>query len=194
MRTASYLSFLIFIAALFSRTAVQNYYSLSFLQEHGLSILFTSGSSFWYLNIVNGLFVLLLVMLCIESIKMHGWWAPFRIFFYSVLSIFMASITLIVLILIIAASILYIAYKIIKWFMSSRRRIKVDEANDDTNEKLNNTYRSFRAELYEWEKERKAIRPVKKEKRKKPVIKRSRKKIERDPSPLNDDFPRIHPD
>lgn len=195
LRTASYLSFLVFLAALFSRRAVESYYSLSFLQEQGIAALFTSGSSFWYLNMVNALFIGLFIMICIESIRMHGWLSPVRIVLYTSLSLLMASLSLSILTLIIAVSLLYVAYKIIKWFMTSSRRVKVENHDDDdTREKFNNTYRMFRADLYEWERDRKTERKASREVKKKPVIRRKRKKIVRKPVEKSNDFPRIYPD
>ena len=108
----------------------------------------------------------------------------------------MAYTSLMVLALIISFTILYICYKIIKFFMSSNRSRKVDiDDDDDPQDKLNNAYRRFRAELYEWERERKSILRAEKEERK-TVIKRKRPKIERKPKKryVDDDIPRIHPE
>jgi hypothetical protein len=186
---------MIFLAALFNRSEFINYYSVSYIAENGISVFVTSGSTFWYLNMVHGFYILLFALICIESVRMHALWSPVRILIYSILSALMASITLIALILIIAVSILYLVYKIIRWFMKSNRRIKVDHADDDgPQEKLNNRYRIFRAELYEWERERKQNRDVRKTEKKKPVIRRKRKKIVRKPVEKQDDYPRIYPD
>ena len=198
LRTSSYLSLLLFIAILFSSSDVVNYYSFSFYAENGISALFSSGTGFWYLNMVNLLFLGLIAVISFESIKMHKWWAPIRILFYSVISILMAVVTLAVLGLIIILSLFYIAYKIIKWFMTARKRHRAHDDDDDDKspvENLNNSYRRFRAELYAWEKERSESIPAEKEK-KKPVIKRKRPKIERKPKPVpnDNDIPRFYPD
>ena len=42
LRAGSYLSLLLFIAAVFNRSAVESYYSLSTITEHGVTVLFTS--------------------------------------------------------------------------------------------------------------------------------------------------------
>lgn len=196
LRWASYISFLLFLAVLFSRTAVQEYYSWNYLSENGLMAYFTAGSGFWYLHMVNLFFLGLVTMIIIESIRMHKGWAPIRIIFYSLLSFMMAYVSIMVLVLIISFTILYICYKIIRFFMSSGRKTKVEVDNDDdTSDKLNNTYRQFRAELYEWEAERKEIRAIDKEE-KKTVIKRKRPKIKRKPRNVrkDDDIPRFHPE
>ncbi len=197
LRAGSYLSLLLFIAALFNRSAVESYYSLSAITEHGITVLFTSGSAYWYLNMLNLLFVGLFTIIIIESIRMHKGWAPVRSILYIVMSILMSLITLSVLILLIAISLLYIAYKIIKFFMTSSRRRKEAARRDDddgVSETLNNNYRIFRAELYAWEDERKAGRSSIKEE-KETIMKRKRPKIKRKPrsKPKNDDIPRFHP-
>lgn len=203
LRIASYLSLLIFIAVLFDHSAVRAYYSLSTISELGISAYFNSGSAFWYLNMVNILYLALFALISIESIRMHKWRASIRIFMYTFMSIGMAMISLAVLILVIALSLLYIAYRIIKFFMSSRKRIRRNDDDDDDDgdnptENLNNAYRRFRAELYAWEDERRLNPPVRTNKREKPVIKRKRPKIERKPKtkpePKDDEIPRIYPD
>jgi len=199
LRVASYLSILLFIAVISNRSAVQSYYSLSTITENGINILFTSGTAYWYLNMVNLLYVGLFALITIESIRMHKGWAPIRIIMYVLMSIAMAIITLAVLALIIALTILYVAYRIIKFFMSSRRRNKDHDDDDDDDsptENLNNAYRRFRAELYAWEDERRSYTPEPESKREKPVIKRERPKIKRKPrkKPSEEDIPRFHPE
>ena len=164
-------------------------------------ILFTSGSAYWYLNMVNILYLGLFALISIESIRMHGGWAPVRIIMYILMTIGMAIITLSVLILIIVISLLYIVYKIIKFFMTSSRRRKRRNQDDDdddegVSETLNNSYRRFRAELYAWEDERRDNPPKPKEKKERPKIKRKRPKIERKPktNPKDDDSPRSAPE
>ena len=194
-------TFLIFIAVLSNNAVVTKYYSYSYYAENGINALFTSGITFWYLNLLTLFFLAIITLIIIESIRMHAWYAPVRIILYSMLSFFMAVVTLMVLSLIIMITVLYIAYKIIKFlfFSSNRRRQDNDE---DVSETLNNNYRVFRAELYEWENSYKtSIRTTKRE-RKKPTIKRKRPKIERKPKPKpkpkptsgNDDIPRFYPD
>jgi len=190
LRMASYISFLFFLAVIFSRYSVQAYYSWSYFSENGILAYLDGGSAFWYLNLINLLMFGLLTMILIESIKMHKGWAPVRFIFYSLMALMMAYTSLMVLALIISFTILYICYKIIKFFMSSGRNRKIDvDDDDDTSDKLNNSYRRFRAELYEWERERKAGRVAKKQERK-TEIKRKRPKIKRKPkvTNVNDDI------
>ena len=190
LRAASYLSFLLFLAALFSRSTLENYYSWSFLTENGVMAYFT-GSGMWYLNMLNFFFLGLIAMILIESIRMHKAWAPVRFLLYTFLSFCMAYISVITMALIIAITFLYVCYKIIRFFMSSGRKTKIEMDDDDTSGKLNNTYRQFRAELYEWEAERKAERKSRRVE-KETVIKRKKPRIERKPRSrhIDDDIPR----
>ncbi len=197
LRASSYISLLFFLAALFSRKSVELYYSGTFWTENGLQAMFTSGTAFWYLNIVNALFLLVLVFIIIESIRMHRAWAPVRILMYTVFSAFMAAVTVIMLALIISVTFLYIAYRIIKFFFTSGRKVRVDtDDNDSPSEKLNNSFRRFRAELYAWEKERKTSQPEEKKEKKEPVIIRRKPRVVRKPRPVpgDDDIPRFYPD
>ena len=192
-------TFLIFIAVITNNSVVDKYYSLAYYTQNGISALFTSGVTFWYLNILTLVFLAIITLIIIESVRMHGWYAPVRIILYSTLSFFMAAITLMVLSLIITITVLYIAYKIIKFlFFSSSRKRAEEEGDEDVSDQLNNSYRRFRAELYNWENDFKSTkktvkREVKKSKitRKRPAIKRKRKpKVE----PRDDDIPRFYPD
>ena len=196
LKTSGFLSFLMFLAFLTNRTEATQYFSLQTLAEGGILTYFTSGVTFWYLNLVNLLFTAVFVLIVVESIRMHGWYTPVRIIIYTLLSALMYVLTMTVLVVIIMVTALYIAYKIIKFFMtSSRRRRQQEDDDDDASDRLNNKFRVFRAELYAWEAERITTHSSrqKKEKtevrRKRPKIKRRRK-----PRPKNDDIPRFHPD
>jgi hypothetical protein len=195
LRWASYFSFLFFLAALFSRSTIERYYSWSFLTENGIGAYFSS-SGMWYLHMLNLFFIGLVAMILVESIRMHKAWAPVRFILYTFLSVCMAYISMITIALIIAITFLYLCYKIIRFFMSSGRKTKIEVDDDDSaSDKLNNTYRQFRAELYEWEAYRKEERKSRREE-KKTVIKRKRLKIERKPRTVrkDDDIPRFHPE
>lgn len=195
LRASAYISFLLFLSIIFARKTVVAYYSWSYLKENGIAAYIEGNSSFMYLNLVNILFAALFVVIVIESIRMHGGWAPVRIIFYTLLCAMMAFVNVLVLALLISFTFLYLCYKIIKFFFTSGRRYKVDVDNDDSpSDKLNNRLRRFRAELYEWERERKETREVEKTERK-TVIKRKRPKIERKPKKktIDDDIPRIYP-
>jgi hypothetical protein len=194
-------TFLIFIAAITNNSVVNKYYSISYYTENGITALFNSGITFWYLNILSLVFLGIIVLIVIESIRMHGWYAPVRILLYTTLSFFMATVTLMVLSLIITITLLYIAYKILKFFFFSSRSTSNDDGRDeDVSDRLNNSYRRFRAELYEWESTIVSTSRTIKKKRKKPSIKRKRPKIEREKKPkketktLDDDIKRFYPD
>jgi len=194
-------TFLIFIAVLSNNSVVNKYYSYSYYAENGINALFTSGITFWYLNILSLFFLAIITLIIIESVRMHAWYAPVRIVLYSFLSFFMAAVTLMVLSLIITITVLYIAYKIIKFlFFSPSRKQSEDNDDEDVSDQLNNNYRRFRAELYDWENSYKTSNNTTKSERKKPTIKRKRPKVKRKPKPKprqkyeNDDIPRFYPD
>jgi len=195
LKTGAFLSFLMFLAFLTNKSESEAYYSLQTISESGLITYVASGVTFWYLNIINLLIITLFALIVTESIRMHNWYAPIRIVLYSLLSLFMYTLTIIVMTVIIMVTFLYIAYKIIKYLMTSSRRRKEQEDDHDVSETLNNNYRVFRAELYAWENELRSTRSsVRKEK--KTIVKRKRPTIKRKPKPKpkNDDIPRFHPD
>jgi len=198
LKTASFISVLVFIATLKSRSAVYAYFSFDFVKEGGISALFTSGNFVNFMNIIVLLYVGLFVLLCIESIKMHGVYSPVRILVYSFLSFLMADLTVIVLSVIVFITVLYVIYKIIKFlfFSSRRRRRKYDEEDDeDAGTILKGGFREFKTDLYQWEEEE-SNKPKynnqtnkKPTKRKRPKITRRRKKTVLS----EDDVPRLHP-
>ena len=195
LRASAYISFLLFLSMIFAGKTVVSYYSLSYFSENGIQAYIWGSSSFMYLNLVNFLFAALFILILIESIRMHAGWSPVRIVFYTLLCAMMAFVNVLVLALLISFTFIYLCYKIIKFFFTSARRQRVEIDDDDSpTDKLNNRFRRFRAELYEWERERKATRKVEKEERK-TVIKRKRPKIERKPKKkyIDDDIPRIYP-
>ena len=196
LKTSSFITFLLFIAVLSNGSEVESYYSFERIAEGGLMSFLTSGITFWYLNLLNVFYFTVFILIVIESIRMHHWYAPVRIIMYSVLSLIISVLTSIVLSLIILVTVLYIAYKIIKFlFFSKYRKRREEEDDEDVSETLNNNYRIFRAELYTWEDELKSTRSsIKKEK--KTIVKRKRPKIRRKPKikRKNDDIPRFHPE
>ena len=199
LKTASFISILVFIAGLKSRTAVSAYFSFEFLQEKGIIGFFTSGNFVNFMNIIVVLYVALFVLICIESIRMHGIYAPIRIIAYSMLSLFMANLTVITLSIIIFVAVVYIVIKVI-WFLffsSKRRRNYKDEDEETAGTILSGGLRDFRAELYQWEEEEKnnptiSYKPETTEttKRRRPKITRRRKRR----TNRDDDVPRLHPD
>ncbi len=199
LRTTAFISFLLFIVLLTSRSTVESYYSLKLVAENGISVLLTSGLIFWYLNILNLLYIGVFALITIESIRMQHWYAPVRIILYTVLSLLLSTLTLIVLSLIIAFTLIYMAYKIIKFLFFSRKHRRYnnkDDINDEesTSKTLKTTFRDFRSELYEWEQTRKTVTNQEK-KKKKPTIKRKRPKIVRKSKVVsNENIQRFHPD
>ncbi len=199
LKTSAFISVLLSVAILKSRSAVYDYFTLAFVKQHGFTALFTSGSFIWFLNIITLLYFVLFVLVVIESIKMHGAYSPVRIIIYTVLSFLMADLTIIVLGLIVLFSVIYIILKIIKFiFFSSKRSRHREEEDDD--ETLTETWQKgltpFKAEVKAWEQELKAgrVRRTKSKKPKhKPKIRRRKPKIKRTSS-FDDDIPRLHPD
>jgi|GEM_PF-897453 len=203
LKTSSFLSIFIFIATLKSRSTVISYYSFQFLQENEFIDLFTSGTFINFLNIITILYIALFVLICIESIKMHGVYAPARIIAYSLLCLIMANLTVITLSIIVFLTIAYLIIKVI-WFLffSSKRRKRRRNDDDDEDEETAGTilaggYRDFKADLLDWEDDDNNQPSIsipsnitKKTKRKRPKITRRRKRtIKKD-----DDIPRLHPD
>ena len=185
IKTSSFISVLVFIATLKSRSAVYSYFSLGFLENKSILGFFTSGTFVNFMNIIVLLYVALLVLVCIESIKMHGIYAPVRIAVYGFLSLFMANLTIITLSLIVFIAIVYVIIKIIVFlFTSSRRRRRnryEDEDEETVGSILGGGLQEFKTELYEWEEEEKAspninVKKESKTKRKRPKITRRRKK------------------
>jgi hypothetical protein len=194
VKTSAFLSLLVALATLNSRTAVYNYFSFEMVRQNGFSALFTSGTFTWYMNFLTLLYLALFVVITIESIKMHGIYAPVRILIFALLSVMMANLTVIVLGLIVFITIVYIAFKIIGFlFFSSRRRRNVEEPDNETRQFMQKGFSSFKEELFAWEDQAKPERKQRVEKIKPKVkIKRKRPKISRNIP--DDDIPGLHPD
>lgn len=201
LKTSSFLSVIIFIVTLGNRSAVYSYYSFEFVNTNGINALFTSGSTIMALNIITLLYLVLFAFICVESVKMHGSWAPIRIAYYSLLCLIMANLTIITLSIIIFLTLAYLAIKLI-WFLffssrKSRRRRNEDEEDEETaGTILAGGFREFKSDLYDWESEEDnqpsiSVKPKKRVKvvRKKPRITRRRKRKVSD-----DEIPRVHPD
>ena len=198
LKTASFISVSVFIATLKSRTSVYAYFSFDFVKENGISALFTSGNFVNFMNIIVLLYVGLFVLICIESIKMHGLYAPIRIFVYSLLSFLMADLTVIALSVIVFITVIYVIFKIIQFFFTSsrrRRQKEYEEEDESAGTILKGGFRVFKADLYLWEADQKNTvkhsseadtKPVK---RKRPKITRRKKTV----VPTDDDVPRLHP-
>lgn len=200
LKTASFISVLVFIAGLKSRSMVGAYFSFDFLHEKGITALFTSGNFVNFMNIIVVLYVALFVLICIESIRMHGVYAPARIIAYSMLSLFMANLTVITLSIIVFIAVVYVIFKVIKFlFFSSKKNKHEDEEDDETaGSILGGGLREFKTELYQWEEEEKSNPTVsykpeetEKTKRRRPKITRRRK---RRTNQNDDEVPRLHPD
>jgi len=194
LKTASFIAVLVFIAGLRSHSGVAANFSFDFLKEGGITALFTSGNFVMFMNIIVLLYTALFVLICIESIKMHGIYAPVRIAIYSLLSLMMANLTVITLSIVVFVTLVYFVIKIIGFSFSSRRRRRYDrdEEEETAGSVLGKGLRDFKTELYQWEAEQKD-RPKSdnKQERKTKKIKRKRPKIKRT---YSSDIPRLHPD
>jgi hypothetical protein len=195
LKTASFVSVLLFIAGLKSRSAVASYFSLNFLEDKGITGFFTSGNFVMFMNIIVLLYIALFILISIESFKMHGFYAPVRIIVYSLLSLMMANLTIITLSVIVFITVIYVILKIIVFFFRSRRRrYRREEEEETAGSILGKGMQDFKAELYQWESEEKP-EPVSEVKpKKKKTIKRKRPKIKRKKSSYGNDIPRLHPD
>jgi heme A synthase len=204
IKTSAFFSVLIAMATLNSRSVVYNYFSFGLIRQEGFTALFTSGTFVWFLNIIVVLYLALFVMIVIESIKMHGIYSPVRIFAYSLLSLMMAQLTVIVLGLIVAISLIYIAFKIIVFlFFSSNKRRNgrrdEEEEEESAGSILNGGLQIFKQEVLAWEAdvktERKSRRTSTNSKPKeRPKVKIRRKKAPVKKSFVDDEVPRLHPD
>lgn len=203
LKTSAFLSVLIALATLNGRSVVYNYFSLGLIGQEGFMALFTSGTFVWFLNIIVVLYLALFVMICIESVKMHGIYSPVRIFICSLLSLMMAQLTVIVLGLIVAISLIYIAFKIIVFlfFSSNRRRGRreEDEEEESAGSILKGGLQVFKQDVIAWEEEVKAERKsrrktTKTKPKERPKVKIRRKKAPVKKSFVDDDVPRLHPD
>lgn len=199
LKTSSFISILVFIAGIKSRSAVNSYLSFDFLHEKGFLGFFTSGTFVNFMNIIVLLYVGLFVLICIESIKMHGIYAPVRIIIYSGLSFFMANITVITLSIIVFITVVYVIIKIIGFlFFSSRKNKNKDDEDEETaGSILSGGFREFKSDLKQWEEEEEDnptpdSKPTdsRNTKRRRPKITRRRRKTNK----KDDEIPRLHPD
>jgi hypothetical protein len=199
LKTSSFISVLLFLAILKSRSAVYSYYSLDLISETGFIGLFTSGTFYNFLNIITVLYIALFVMICIESVKMYRIYAPVRIVIFSVLSFLMANVTVITLSIIVFITIAYLVIKVV-WFLffsSKKKRKKEDDDNESVSDIFSGGLRNFISELKAWEDNRQE--PVHVEnsnttrtsvKKKKPIIRRVKRSVRKH----DDDIPKIYPD
>lgn len=195
LKTSAFISILLSFAVLNSRSAVYDYYSFEMIRQQGVLSLLTSGSFTWFLNIITLMYAALFVLIVIESVRMHGIYSPVRVIVYSLLSLLMANLTIIVLGLIVFVTMVYIFFKIV-WFLffSSRRsRRRNDEPKEESTWGiLRNGLSVFKEDVREWEQGLKSERKYKKETVKPKVkIRRTRPKIKRT---YKSDIPRLHPD
>ena len=105
----------------------------------------------------------------------------------------MASLTIIVLGLIVFITAIYIAFKIIKFLFFSNKK---SYTRNDDEEEVTGIFRkglsSFKPEVLEWEKELKTATPKTKERKKAKIrIKRKENVSEKT---YKSDIPRLHPD
>ena len=195
LKMASFISVLVFIAGLKNRTALSEYFSFSFLNEGDITSLYTSGNLIILMNIVVVLSIALFILICIESVKMHGFYAPIRIITYSILSILLANITVVTLSLIIFISIAYIVLKIIGFFLfSSDKKKNEDDSEETAGSILMGGFREFKADLYEWEATENSIKEDKKDLDK--IVLGKKPKITRriKVSKMKDSIQRTYPD
>jgi hypothetical protein len=198
LKTASFLSVLLFIALLKSKTAVTDYYSLLFLGDKGITAFITSGVFVWYMNFITLSYLGLAILIGIESIKMAGRYAPIRIFYYGILALFMAFLTLAVLSVIILVSLIYLGYKLVKFLFFSKN-IKFQEEEKSASEILNRGFSGFKPDLYEWESDRRnkiRFAQTKQKQRRKFKIKRRIITVNQKSKVTfhDEDIPRLHPD
>ncbi len=200
LKIASFISVLLFIGILKSRSTVYSYYSLELLGEIGLIDLFTSGGLIAYLNIITVLYAALFIIICIESIRMVSYYAPLRVLSYTVLCLLISNITIITLSIIIFIGIAYLVIKVIWFFFFSSNKRKRDEDKDDesVSDIFSGGLKEFRQDLYNWESAEVVNNPVTSNKTEKEEVRRRKPKITRRRKPKNtakdEEIPRLHPD
>ena len=198
LKTASFISVLLFIAILKSRGLVYSYYSLELLSELGIKGLFTNGATINYLNIITGLYAVLFIVICIESFRMVRYYAPIRILTFTVLCLLISNITIITLSVIVFITVAYLVIKVIWFFFFSSGKKKKDEEEDE--ESISDIFsgglKEFRHDLNEWEEDPESENIISNDlvspesKRRKPRITRRRKRKK----PTEDEIPRLYPD
>ncbi len=193
LKISSFLSIMLFLAILNKRDGVYAYYSLDYVREHGISALFISDNFVWFLNMISLFYLSLFTLIVIESIRMHGIYSPIRIISYTLLSFLMTDLTILAISLLVFFAFIYVAFKILKFFFTSRRyryrnSVSGEEVKDGFFRK---GFAEFKVRLYAWESEYKSdkretisnSRELKK-KRRRPDIKRI----------YGEDIPKLKPD
>ncbi|HCM59662.1 MAG TPA: hypothetical protein DIS74_04685 [Bacteroidales bacterium] len=158
LKISSFISVLLFIALLNSRSGVESYYSFEMIRTQGLAAIFTSGTFFWYMNIISLLITVLIVLITVESIKMTGSYALLRAPVYLLLSLLMAAFTVAMLFVIVFMTAIYIIWKIISFlFITNRDSGNFSEKGEETAEDiLRSGFLVFKRDLNEWTSRRKS--------------------------------------
>ncbi len=158
LKISSFISVLLFIALLNSRSGVESYYSFEMIRTQGLAAIFTSGTFFWYMNIISLLITVLIVLITVESIKMTGSYALLRAPVYLLLSLLMAAFTVAMLFVIVFMTAIYIIWKIISFlFITNRDSGNFSEKGEETAEDiLRSGFLVFKRDLDEWTSRRKS--------------------------------------
>ena len=198
LKISSFISVLLFIALLNSRSGVESYYSFEMIRTQGLAAIFTSGTFFWYMNIISLLITVLIVLITLESIKVAGVFAPLRTLVYLLLSCLMAALTVATLAVIAFAIVFYVVWKVISFlFFSNRSSVSKTGRGEETVEDiLREGFWGFKRDLDEWTSERKSLLRQDKvpAQRKTPVV--THKRAVKSGSIIGDDtdIPRLYPD
>jgi hypothetical protein len=198
LKISSFISVLLFVAMLKSRSGVESYYSFEMIRTHGFAAIFTSGTFFWYMNIISMLFIVLIVLITVESIKMAGVFALLRTIIYLLLSLLMTALTVTTLAVIILITFFYIVWKVISFLFFSNRNIESSVVQEEETAKdiLKKGFSGFKRDLDNWISERKTLRvkePVN-EQREKPVIMRKREVQRSSIVGVDTDIQRLYPD
>ena len=198
LKISSFISVLLFIALLNSRSGVESYYSFEMIRTQGLAAIFTSGTFFWYMNIISLLITVLIVLITVESIKMTGSYALLRAPVYLLLSLLMAAFTVAMLFVIVFMTAIYIIWKIISFlFITNRDSGNFSEKGEETAEDiLRSGFLVFKRDLDEWTSRRKSRGTQDKvsEHRKTPLITQKREVQSSSIFGDDTDIPRLYPD
>ena len=198
LKISSFISVLLFIALLNSRSGVESYYSFEMIRTQGLAAIFTFGTFFWYMNIISLLITVLIVLITVESIKMTGSYALLRAPVYLLLSLLMAAFTVAMLFVIVFMTAIYIIWKIISFlFITNRDSGNFSEKGEETAEDiLRSGFLVFKRDLNEWTSRRKSRGTQDKvsEHKKTSLIKQKREVQSSSIFGDDTDIPRLYPD
>jgi len=111
IKVSAILAIPLFLAVIFMNERLEDYYANLFTGGLTWTLLFKGGFAFWYLNVIHLLYIVLLVLLAVESVRMHKWFAPVRFAFCTILVICSGILSLLSIILIVLTGFCYLIFR-----------------------------------------------------------------------------------